>query len=153
LKTPSPWRKKAQIGLGRSLQTLLRSWQDESSRLLAERGWAGLSLAHTVLLENLDEEGSRCTTVTERAGLRKQSMGTIAEILEAQGCIVMSDDPEDGRARIMRFTERGHLFLADARAVAAEIEGRYEALVGVLDYAAFRRAIAKLVVTTMEAPK
>ena len=108
-------------------------------------------MAHTILLENLDEEGSRCTTVTERAGIRKQSMGTIADLLEARGCIVMSDDPDDGRARIMRFTERGRKFLADARKVAADMERRYEAIAGTRDYAALHRAITKLTKTSKEA--
>ena len=137
-----PIRPAANIG--RLLQGLNRSYQTNSARLLKEGGWNGLSLAHTVLLDNLDEDGNRCTTVTERAGITKQSMGAVADLLVEQGCITMEDDPDDGRARIMRFTQRGRKFHADANAIRRKLEDEYRRIIGKDDFDVFLKTLETL---------
>ena len=45
--------------------------------------------------------------LAERAGMSKQAMNQLLRSLEALGYIVRSDAPDEGRARIVRFTKRG----------------------------------------------
>ena len=47
-------------------------------------------------------------TLAERAGMCQQAMNQLIRSLESLGYIVRSDSPDEGRARIIRFTERGH---------------------------------------------
>ena len=130
--------------LGRLLQNLAWAYQAESSERLAALGWKGLSLSHTILLANLEEEGNRCTVVTERAGIRKQSMGAIADLLVKKGCLLMEEDPSDRRARIMRFTVKGRRFLTDANRIIEDLEQEYRIILGEEEFARFKNAISRL---------
>ena len=56
---------------------------------------------------NIDPEGSRLTELAERARMTKQSVGEVATDLEQRGYVERVPDPADGRAKIIRLTERG----------------------------------------------
>jgi len=87
-------------------------------------------LFHTALITNLDAEGTRLTTLAERAGMSKQSMGQLARELERRGYVSRKIDPTDKRAFLIRFTNRGRWLLADARSAKDELEAEYAALLG-----------------------
>jgi len=87
-------------------------------------------LFHTALITNLDAEGTRLTTLAERAGMSKQSMEQLARELERRGYVSRKIDPTDKRAFLIRFTNRGRRLLADARSAKDELEAEYAALLG-----------------------
>ena len=97
---------------------------------MRERGYEEVSLAHTALLVNLDIKGTRLTTLAERAGMTKQSMGQLAADLENKGYIRRVDDPSDKRAILIKFTDKGMQFLRDGYAVKQEIEAEFAAILG-----------------------
>jgi DNA-binding MarR family transcriptional regulator len=65
----------------------------------------------------LREGGHRLTELAERAHMTKQAMRYIVNQLEVAGYVERMPDPTDGRAKIIRLTERGWA----ARRVADEI--------------------------------
>ena len=87
-----------------------------------------VSAAHIHITRHLQLTGDRLTDLAERAGMRKQAMANLVDQCEAWGLVERSDDPRDARARIVRFTETGLLWLqAFERAVLqAEAEFRDE---------------------------
>lgn len=131
--------------IGRLLLQAQRAFNAQAIRKLRERGHGGLGLAHTALLPHLDLDGTRITTLAERAGMTKQGMGQLVLDLERQGYVARDVDPADRRATLVRFTEAGWQFLRDAHAVKRALEAEYAAVLGAHRLEALRTALAALV--------
>lgn len=116
--------------LGRLLQRITRSHSVRMLELLAERGHDGLSFFHTALITNLDKEGNSISTLAERAGMGKQSMGQLVNELEKRAYIERIRDPNDRRAYKVQFTSRGHQLLKDARETKNAVEKEYATVIG-----------------------
>lgn len=134
--------------IGRLLQQAYRQFNMRAVAALHQRGHSGLTLAHTLLLSNLDVEGTRITVLAERAGITKQSMGQLVADLEERGYIERKDDPNDHRASLVLFTGLGQQFLQDAYEVKREIEAEYEAILGKDGLNQLRIALKELLVHT-----
>ena len=110
----------------------------KSARLLDERALdrvnraASLPIplrpAHTSLLPHIDSQGTRLTELARRLGVTKQAVGQLVGDLEQLGVIERADDPADGRAKLVRFTDKGWRAmehgLSVLRGLEAEIEQR-----------------------------
>lgn len=131
--------------LGRLLLRAQRAFNARAIAKLHERGHQGLTLAHTALLPHLDLEGTRITTLAERAGMTKQGMGQLVSDLERQGYVVRVADPTDARAVLVRFTDAGWQFLRDAHAVKRELETAYASILGAERLDALREALQAIV--------
>src|SRR6185437_11589179 len=83
-------------------------------RELNAAGFKGLSLAHMAVLRFPGPDGVRPGVLAERAGMSKQAMNRLLGTLEDLGYLVRSDAPDEGRARIIHFTKRGHAAYAKA---------------------------------------
>ena len=82
------------------------------TRTINERGFAGIRLVHIALIRNVDENGTRISEIARRAGMTKQATGQlVAEFVEL-GYIKLVPDPEDGRAKIARYSAKGKRLLA-----------------------------------------
>ena len=142
------WRQLRELRdrhVGRLLLRASRAFNARAAEKLRARGYGGLSLAHIGLLPHLDEDGTRITTLAERAGMTKQGMGQLVVDLERQGLLTRAPDPADRRATLVRFTDAGLRFLADAVAVTGELEAEYAANLGEQRLAALRETLAVLV--------
>ncbi len=127
--------------IGRLFQRVHRAFDTRAVEKLHARGHNGLTLAHTALLANLDLEGSRVTTLAERAGMTKQSMGQLALDLEQRGYILRAPDRADRRAVRVIFTDAGWQFVRDAYEIKQEIEAEYIAILGEERFAALQSII------------
>lgn len=118
----------------RNLGTLLRDpWLELNARLtaaVAERGHGAARPALSTILQHVRDEGSRVTELAARAQLTKQTVVYLVNDLERLGYVERVPDPADGRAKLVRPTERGHAAVAEARRAAAEIEREWTALLG-----------------------
>ena len=124
--------------IGRLLLQAQRAFNQAAISKLQQRGYAGLSFTHTALLPHLDLEGTRITTLAERAGITKQGMGQLVSDLERQGLVSRAPDPADGRATLVSFTDAGWAYLQAAHEVKQEIEAEYAALLGEEGFAELR---------------
>jgi DNA-binding MarR family transcriptional regulator len=87
--------------------------------------------AHTALFAHIDLEGTRLTTVAARAGISKQAVGQLVNELVEMGALERSPDPEDGRAKLIRFAMRdGELSLMHGMRVLGGLEREIETLLG-----------------------
>jgi DNA-binding MarR family transcriptional regulator len=71
------------------------------------------------------EHGSRLTELAERAFMTKQSVGEFADDLERHGYLERVPDPSDGRAKIIRLTDKGREAYAIGRGLVDEIERQW----------------------------
>lgn len=130
--------------IGRLFQQAHRAFSQAAVQKLRARGHAGLTLVHSVLLSNLDLDGTRITVLAERAGITKQSMGQLVLDLEARGYVERRPDLTDRRATSIRFTALGWQFLRDAYAIKQEIEAEYAALLGAEGFQQLRATLRQL---------
>ena len=109
-----------------NLAVLLReaftALNDQAVARLAERGHGAVRVAHGAVLQYLDDAGTTVTVLAERAGMTKQSMGELVRHLEAHGYVERVPDPGDGRAKLVRATERGGEVYAIVREFVVESE-------------------------------
>lgn len=70
-------------------------------------GFTDLRPVHEPALGVLRPEGDRIVDLAKRAGTSKQAMGYLVGYLEEHGYLERVPDPKDGRAQIVRRTERG----------------------------------------------
>ena len=99
-------------------------------RDLNAAGFKGLSLPHMAVFRFPGPDGVRPGVLAERAGMSKQAMNRLLGSLEDLGYLIRSDAPDEGRARIVRFTRRGHAAWAKALEVLREIEREWQAELG-----------------------
>lgn len=90
---------------------------------LNEHGYDDIRPAHGCVFRFLDlDRGSRLTELAERAGMTKQAVGELVTDLQALGYVERLPDPLDGRAKIVRLTERGRASHRAAQEAFAAIE-------------------------------
>ncbi|MBC7871891.1 MAG: MarR family transcriptional regulator [Chitinophagaceae bacterium] len=131
--------------IGRLFLQAHRDFSNRAVEKLHARGHSGLSLNHTALLANLDLEGTRITTLAERASITKQSMGELVQDLEQKGYVQRTPDATDRRAVMIQFTDSGWQYLHDAYAIKREIEAEYAAIIGEIGMAALRDCLKALI--------
>src|ERR671924_891491 len=81
---------------------------DELYGQLHERGYGDIRPAHGCVFGFIERTGgARLTALADRSGLTKQAVGEVVADLEGMGYVERVPDPGDGRAKIIRLTDRG----------------------------------------------
>jgi DNA-binding MarR family transcriptional regulator len=113
-------------------------------RDLNAAGFKGLSLPHIAVFRFPGPDGVRPSVLAERAGMSKQAMNRLLGSLEDLGYLIRSDAPDEGRARIVRFTRRGRAAWAKALEVLREIEREWEAELGPKDFSQLKELLFRV---------
>ena len=114
------------------------------SEALGERGFADLRPAHGAIGQHIADRGSRVTELAQRAQVSKPSVVYLVNDLERLGYVERVPDPADGRAKLVRLTERGVRAQEAARDIVAQIEQDWSGLLGVRDFATLRALLVRL---------
>jgi DNA-binding MarR family transcriptional regulator len=113
-------------------------------RAMHERGFAGIRLVHIALIRNVDENGTRITDIARRAGMTKQATGQlVAEFVEL-GYIRLVTDPDDGRAKIARYTAKGKRLLLAIVASIEQTENAVAAAIGAVQLEKLKAALGAI---------
>jgi DNA-binding MarR family transcriptional regulator len=113
-------------------------------RDLNSAGFEDLIMPHMALFRFPGPDGVRPGVLAERAGMSKQAMNRLLGSLEDLGYLVRSSAPDEGRARIVRFTKRGHSAYAKAADVLREIEREWRAELGPRDFVELKRLLFRV---------
>ena len=120
--------------IGALLRVPGQAIQHRLIRGLTASGFQGLTLPHMAVLQFPGPDGARPTTLAERAGMSKQAVNQLLRSLEALGYIARCDAPDEGRARIVRFTKRGRAAYAKIHEILRDIEREWSAELGPKDF-------------------
>ena len=130
------------------LNDLMRAIDREVTRqaaLAVERsGIRDLTAAHGRLMAELEPAGTRPSQLAARLGVTKAAVGQLVDKLEKKGLVVQSQDPEDGRAVIVRPTEKAKLAYQSARKAIMAIETEWRVRLGGARAAALERTLLSL---------
>jgi DNA-binding MarR family transcriptional regulator len=93
-------------------------------------GFTDLRAAHAHIFRLLPPDGCRVTELAERAYSSKQAAGYLVNYLEEHGYLERVPDPKDGRAQIVRRTERGWALNRTARDLVQHIQKEWAQQIG-----------------------
>jgi DNA-binding MarR family transcriptional regulator len=127
--------------LGRLLGEAMRRFDERVLHLMAHAidvplalsnlaARAQVSAAHIHITRHLELQGTRLTELAQRAGMSKQAMGDLVDQCEAWGLVRREADPRDARARIVKFTPTGLVWLQAFRDAVAQAEREFRTEVG-----------------------
>lgn len=120
-------------------------WMVRASNERAQKlGHTGLRPALARLMVFISWEGSRITDIARAQDVSKNAVGQLVTELEELGYVERVPDPADGRAKIVRYTERGRALIADAAAIGEELNAELEAIVGADRLAELRSTLADI---------
>jgi hypothetical protein len=119
--------------LGRLLGHAMRRFDERVLNLMAHNVDVPLALsnlaaraqigaAHVHITRHLDLQGARLTDLAQKAGMSKQAMGDLVDQSEAWGLVT--------RARLVRFTPTGLLWLQAFKDAVAQAEREFRQEVG-----------------------
>lgn len=107
-------------------------------------GFGELILPHIAVFRFPGPDGVRPGVLAERAGMSKQAMNRLLGSLEELGYLMRSDAPDEGRARIVRFTKRGHAAYAKIIEILQDIEREWKAELGAKDFARLKELLIRV---------
>jgi DNA-binding MarR family transcriptional regulator len=125
---------------------------DKLRERIAEAGHPEIREGHGCVFGFIDlEHGSRLTELAATAGLTKQAVGEAVTELERLGYVTRVPDPHDGRAKIIKLTDRGLDAVIKGRRIFAEIESEWAEQIGPELVASLREAVTRI--AALEAAK
>jgi DNA-binding MarR family transcriptional regulator len=142
---------------GFNLAALLRipfqALVDELHKRLADEGYGDIRPAYTIIFAILGPEGMPLSELTARAQTTKQVMNYLVNAVEELGYVERVPDPTDGRAKIVRLTERGLKQSRLGREIIFGIEREWAEMLGKEEMRELRSLLERLVGVVLEMEK
>jgi DNA-binding MarR family transcriptional regulator len=129
------------LPLIRLINAVFDEFAEELGKRIAESPYGDIRFTHGCVFGNIEPDGSRLTDLAERARMTKQSVGEVTSDLEQRGYLERVPDPSDGRAKIIRLTERGRVAQATGLGLIDDIEREWAERFGAERVAALRDAL------------
>lgn len=111
---------------------------------LNEAGHPTIRQGHGCVFRFIHEGGSRLTDLAESAGMSKQAVGEVVDDLEKLGYVERAQDPQDGRAKVIKLTDRGEDAHRTALQIFADIERDLAERYGAERVAAMRELLEEI---------
>lgn len=147
-KHDHPERSGTSPSSGLSTGTLLlQVYQGFERQLIAalkEGGHPDFRPRYGAVLANIDADGTRPSTLADRAAMSRPSMVELIDELESKGYVRREPDPDDRRAKLIVPTRRGMDTMPIAAGAIDGLEQRFRELLGDHQYQAMRRALGEL---------
>ncbi|WP_298670333.1 MarR family winged helix-turn-helix transcriptional regulator [uncultured Sphingomonas sp.] len=98
-------------------------WYDEALQAALRRaGWPPVTRMQSMLFANIANGVTRPARLAHNLGMTRQSMGQMIDELVRRRILLVTPDPADGRASIVRFSPEGRALTSAARATMRAIE-------------------------------
>ena len=137
----SPPVKTKDMLIGALLRVPAQAIQRRIISELNAAGFKELRVPHMAVLQFPGPDGVRPGLLAERAGMSKQAMNQLLRSLEGCGYLVRSETPDEGRARIVRFTRRGRAAYAKAHDILRDIEREWSTVLGTKRFAELKELL------------
>lgn len=118
----------------------------EFDRRLAEAGMPDLSLSlGTNVMRHLHAaRGVRLGALAEMAGVTKQAISQQITHLETRGYVIVETDPDDGRAKQVRLTDKGARSQDASRPLFAALERDWQQRFGATEISDLRGSLERI---------
>jgi DNA-binding MarR family transcriptional regulator len=136
--------KAKDILIGALLRVPAQAIQRRIVMELNAAGFVELRVPHMAVLQFPGPDGVRPGLLAERAGMSKQAMNQLLRSLEGLGYLVRSDAPDEGRARVVRFTRRGRAAYAKIHDVLRDVEREWSTVLGPKSFAELKGLLLRV---------
>ncbi|MEM9342572.1 MAG: MarR family transcriptional regulator [Pseudomonadota bacterium] len=116
--------------VGWRLWDAARIWKEKFADEMVAMGHDWYREARSSVVPYVKKEGTRQADIVAQMGLSKQAVQQLIVDLESSGILRRDPDPNDGRGKIVRFTETGMAALRDSRKAKAKVEAEMKAELG-----------------------
>jgi DNA-binding MarR family transcriptional regulator len=126
---------------------LLQAYQAHEWQLIAalkDGGHPDFRPKYGAVLANIDADGTRLSTLADRAAMSRPSMLELIDELESKGYVRREPDLDDRRAKLIVPTKMGMDTISTAAEVINNLEQRFRELLGEQQYQVMRRALGEL---------
>jgi DNA-binding MarR family transcriptional regulator len=120
-----------------------RAMDDRVIRAMRDDG-IDVTVAQSRVAQRIAQDGSRLTDLAEQAQVTKQTASVLVAALEHEGLVERVPDPSDGRARLIRLTQKGRSASERAREVVMGVEQEWTDHLGPELAASLREALTRL---------
>ena len=138
--------KQMSLGDINLAQLLMRAfyWADEGlQNHLQSKGWPAITRAQSLIFVNIGEGVTRPSEIAARVGVTRQAIHqTINELIE-EGFVVLEPDPNDRRAKVVRYTKLGEKIGLDAIEGLHRVEKALAEKIGLASVKALRSALTQ----------
>lgn len=117
-------------------------WFDEQLQVRLEAlGWGRRGRSQSLILANIANGETRASRMAVNLGVSRQAMSQFLNELSEAKLIEVVPDPDDRRARIVRFTPESEAIRDDAKKVLREMEEELRKAMGVKDFDALSEGL------------
>lgn len=103
-----------------------------------------VSVSHMRLMAEVPPQGIRPSQLAARLGVSRSAVSQLVRYLESAGLLERVTDTSDGRAELVRQTERAAKAQRVARKTIVAVEALWSERLGAETFAVLRRALAEL---------
>jgi DNA-binding MarR family transcriptional regulator len=126
-KTP----EKRKNSLTRHLYVMYWHMHDWFRKKWAEDGWLDINTDHIKLISMIaGGERMSNTELAKKAGVTKQAMSQMVTLMEKRGVIIIEQDPDDSRAKLISLSEYGVEFMVYFSSCAEDLMKYYATIIG-----------------------
>lgn len=105
-------------------------WKQKFASEMVALGHDWYLEARSSVIPYVSTEGTRQAEIVERMGLSKQAVQQLIVDLESTGILQRETDPNDGRGKIVRFTEKGLAAQYSSQKAKRKVEAELKAILG-----------------------
>jgi len=116
-------------------------WKEKFAAEMVAAGHDWYAEARSSVVPYVGKDGTRQADIVARMGLSKQAVQQLIVDLEQSGILRRDPDPNDGRGKIVRFTEKGLAAQHDSQKAKHKVESEIRMMLG---DAEFERLMATL---------
>ncbi|MEM9106282.1 MAG: MarR family transcriptional regulator [Pseudomonadota bacterium] len=109
-------------------------WKEKFAAEMVAAGHDWYLEARSSVMPYVGPKGTRQSDIVDRMGLSKQAVQQLIADLERSGILCRDPDPDDGRGKIVRLTEKGLAFERDSRKAKRKVEAEMKAELGDSDF-------------------
>lgn len=121
-----------------------RALRVDMIRRAHESGFTEMAPAHNAVFATLPPEGARAADMAARAGITRQSMGEVVRDMVRLGMLEMVPDPDDRRAKVVRYTDHGRAIAQAGFDHIVAVEEQLREELGEDDLATTRRVLLRV---------
>lgn len=119
-------------------------WKEKFAEQMVAAGHGWYAEARSSVVPYVGLDGTRQADIVARMGLSKQAVQQLIVDLERSGILRRDPDPDDGRGKIVRFTERGLAAQRDSQKAKRVVEAEIRARLGDREFESLMEILKKI---------
>jgi DNA-binding MarR family transcriptional regulator len=120
------------------------TWKEKFAAEMVAAGHDWYAEARSSVVPYVGLNGTRQADIVARMGLSKQAVQQLIADLEQSGILRRDPDPNDGRGKIVLFTEKGLAAQRDSQKAKKKVEAEIRTLLGDTDFAQLMVILKKI---------